>query len=118
MRKNDSASNGNAAAIECDVAIQPTIAGASAPPPTAKGEGRAHRGPPDLRWEQLGVVAEPAAKAAGDQKIQHQSHPEQACGTIELSNDDKKDITRSKRGLSRTPSRTHSTNSAGKMPSQ
>src|SRR5215472_8504546 len=32
IRKNDRARSGSAVAIECDVAIQPTIAGARAPP--------------------------------------------------------------------------------------
>jgi hypothetical protein len=51
MRKNDSASNGNAAAIECDVAIQPTIAGASAPPALPKVKAAPTAVPPDLRWK-------------------------------------------------------------------
>ena len=36
IRKNDTARSGSAAAIECDVAIQPTIAGARAPPALPK----------------------------------------------------------------------------------
>jgi hypothetical protein len=57
----------------------------------AEGEGGADRGPADLRREQFGIVAEPAAVAAGNQAIQGQPYPEQAGWSVELSHDDEKD---------------------------
>src|SRR5215469_4070194 len=57
----------------------------------AKGEGCTNSGAADLRRKQLGIIAEPAAIAAGDQEIQDEPNPEQARRIVELSYDDKKD---------------------------
>src|SRR5215831_3815156 len=64
----------------------------------AERESGADRSPSDLCREQFGIVAEPAAVAAGNQEIQDQPYPEQAIRAVELSHDDEEDRSRQAEG--------------------